>query len=641
VERGPAQRGEPDDWFPGAGELEAIPEQSLQGDFTEIGESAIIRDSMKNIRNFSIIAHVDHGKSTLADRFIELTGALSARELKEQVLDTMDLERERGITIKAQTVRLTYKSLSGEEVVFDLIDTPGHVDFSYEVSRSLTACEGALLVIDASQGVEAQTLANAYLAIHNDLVLVPVINKIDLPQIQIEDSLEQMEHIIGLPRSEAILVSAKTGQGLPELFEAVVQRIPPPQGDPDAPLKALLFDSWFDVYRGVIVLVRVIDGVLRTGDRIVLMASGAEYEAEEVGYLTPKPVKAGALTTGEVGYLIAGIKKLSDARVGDTVTLRDRPTERPLPGFKEARPMVFCGIFPAGESNIEELRDAVEKLRLNDASFQYEPENSPALGLGFRAGFLGLLHREIVQERLERDYGLSLITTAPSVGYRVTDRKGETFEIHNPSEMPDPTEVAAIEEPIIEAVILTPDRYLGGLFKLLEERRGVQKKMEYIGPGRVLLAYALPLNEVVFDFYNQLKQLSQGYASLDYEFAGYREGPLVKLDVLINGEAVDALSLIVHEAKAQTTGRALVERMRKVIPRQQYEVALQAAIGKRIIARETVKPFRKDVLAKLYGGDYTRKMKVLEKQKAGKKRMRRVGKVDIPQEAFLAILEVK
>jgi GTP-binding protein LepA len=596
---------------------------------------------MKNIRNFSIIAHIDHGKSTLADRFIELTGALSARELKEQVLDTMDLERERGITIKAQTVRLTYKSLSGEEYVFDLIDTPGHVDFSYEVSRSLAACDGALLVIDASQGVEAQTLANAYLAIHNDLVLVPVINKIDLPQIQIEDSLEQMEHVIGLPRSEALLVSAKTGQGLPELFEAVVKRIPSPRGEPAAPLKALLFDSWFDTYRGVIVLVRVVDGELRTGDKIVLMASGAEYEAEEVGYLMPKPVKSGVLQTGEVGYLIAGIKKLSDARIGDTVTHRNRPTEKPLPGFKDAKSMVFCGIFPAGESNIEELRDAMEKLRLNDASFQYEPENSPALGLGFRAGFLGLLHREIVQERLEREFGLTLITTAPSVGYRVTTQAGETIEIHNPSQMPDSTNVTVIEEPVIDAVILTPDRYLGGLFKLLEERRGVQKKMEYIGPGRVLLAYALPLNEVVFDFYNQLKQLSQGYASLDYEFSGYREGPLVKLDILINGDAIDALSLIVHEDKAQTIGRGLVERMRKVIPRQQYEVALQAAIGKRIIARETVKPFRKDVLAKLYGGDYTRKMKVLEKQKAGKKRMRRVGKVDIPQEAFLAILEVK
>ncbi len=596
---------------------------------------------MKNIRNFSIIAHVDHGKSTLADRFIELTGALSARELKEQVLDTMDLERERGITIKAQTVRLNYRSRSGEDYVFDLIDTPGHVDFSYEVSRSLSACDGALLVIDASQGVEAQTLANTYLAVHNDLVLVPVINKIDLPQIQIEDSLEQMEHVLGLPRSEALLVSAKTGQGLPELFEAVVERIPPPKGDPAAPLKALLFDSWFDVYRGVVVLVRVIDGELKAGDRIVLMASGAEYEAEEVGYLTPKPVKSGVLKTGEVGYLVAGIKKLSDARVGDTVTHRDRRTASALPGFKEAKSMVFCGIFPAGESNIEELRDAMEKLRLNDASFQYVPENSPALGLGFRAGFLGLLHREIVQERLERDYGLTLITTAPSVGYRVTNRKGETVEIHNPSEMPEPTEIAAVEEPVIEAVILTPDRYLGNLFKLLEERRGIQKKMEYIGPGRVLLTYLLPLNEVVFDFYNQLKQLSQGYASLDYEFAGYREGPLVKLDILINGDPIDALSLIVHEDKAVTIGRALTERMRKVIPRQQYEVALQAAIGKRIVARETVKPFRKDVLAKLYGGDYTRKMKVLEKQKAGKKRMRRVGKVDIPQEAFLAILEVK
>ena len=596
---------------------------------------------MDRIRNFSIIAHIDHGKSTLADRFIELTGALTSRELKEQVLDTMDLERERGITIKAQTVRLTYKSLSGEEYVFDLIDTPGHVDFSYEVSRSLAACDGALLVIDASQGVEAQTLANTYLAIHNDLVLVPVINKIDLPQAQVEDSLEQMEHIIGLPRSEALLVSAKTGQGLPELFEAVVKRIPPPQGDPGAPLKALLFDSWYDSYRGVIVLVRVVDGELRTGGRIVLMASGAEYEAEEVGYLTPKPVKSNVLRTGEVGYLIAGIKKLSDARVGDTVTLRNRPAGKPLPGFKDAKPMVFCGIFPAAESNIEELRDAMEKLRLNDASFQYEPENSPALGLGFRAGFLGLLHREIVQERLEREFGLTLITTAPSVGYRVTTRSGEVLEIHNPSEMPEPTDLTAVEEPVIDAVILTPDRYLGGLFKLLEERRGVQTKMEYIGPRRVLLAYTLPLNEVVFDFYNQLKQLSQGYASLDYEFAGYREGPLVKLDILVNGEPVDALSLIVHEDKATPMGRALVERMRKVIPRQQYEVALQAAIGKRIVARETVKPFRKDVLAKLYGGDYTRKMKVLEKQKAGKKRMRRVGKVDIPQEAFLAILDIK
>jgi GTP-binding protein LepA len=596
---------------------------------------------MDNIRNFSIIAHVDHGKSTLADRFIELTGALSSRELKEQVLDTMELERERGITIKAQTVRLTYKSRAGAEYIFNLIDTPGHVDFSYEVSRSLSACDGALLVIDASQGVEAQTLANAYLAVHNDLHLVPVINKIDLPQIQVEATLDQMEHVIGLPRADALLVSAKTGVGVPELFEAVVERIPPPKGDPEAPLKALLFDSWYDPYRGVVVLVRIVDGELRRGDRIVLMAMEAEYDAEEVGFLTPKAVKADVLKTGEVGYLIAGIKKLSDARVGDTVSLRRRPAAAALPGFKPAKPMVFCGIFPAGETQIEELRDAMEKLRLNDASFQYEPENSPALGLGFRAGFLGLLHREIVQERLEREFNLTLITTAPSVGYRVTTRTGEVLEIHNPSEMPDPAAIETIEEPILDAVILTPDRYLGALFKLLEERRGEQKKMEFIGPGRVLLGYALPLNEVVFDFYNQLKSLSQGYASLDYEFAGYRAGPLVKLDILINGEAVDALSLIVHEDKAYAVGRGLAVRMRKVIPRQQYEVAIQAAVGKRIIARETVKPFRKDVLAKLYGGDYTRKMKVLEKQKAGKRRMRRVGKVDIPQEAFLAVLEIK
>jgi GTP-binding protein LepA len=601
----------------------------------------MIRLPMDRIRNFSIIAHIDHGKSTLADRFIELTGALSSRELKEQVLDTMELERERGITIKAQTARLTYKSRSGREYIFNLIDTPGHVDFSYEVSRSLAACEGAILVIDASQGVEAQTLANAYLAVHNDLLLVPVINKIDLPQIQVEETLEQMEHVIGLPRQDALLVSAKTGQGVPELFEAVVERIPPPRGNPAAPLKALLFDSWYDAYRGVVVLVRIVDGELRRGDRIWFMAMDAEYEAEEIGFLTPKGVKSDVLQSGEVGYLIAGIKTLGDARVGDTITRRQRPTATPLPGFKPAKPMVFCGIFPAGETNIEELRDAMEKLRLNDASFQFEPENSPALGLGFRAGFLGLLHREIVQERLEREFGLTLITTAPSVGYRVTIRTGQVLEIHNPSEMPEPAAIEKIEEPIIEAVILTPDRYLGALFKLIEERRGEQKKMEYIGPGRVLLGYALPLNEVVFDFYNQLKSLSQGYASLDYEFAGYREGPLVKLDILINGEPVDALSLIVHEDKAYAVGRALAVRMRKVIPRQQYEVAIQAALGKRIIARETVKPFRKDVLAKLYGGDYTRKMKVLEKQKAGKKRMRRVGKVDIPQEAFLAVLEIK
>ena len=598
-------------------------------------------DSMNDIRNFSIIAHVDHGKSTLADRFIEMTGALSARELKEQVLDTMDFERERGITIKAQTVRLVYKSRSGEDYVLNLIDTPGHVDFSYEVSRSLAACEGALLVIDASQGVEAQTLANTYLALQNDLALVPVINKMDLPQSDFNQTVEQMERIVGLSGDEALPVSAKKGTGVEDVVEAIVKRIPPPKGNPAGPLKALLFDSWFDSYRGVVVLVRVVDGEIKAGDGIVLMASGAEHEVEEIGYLTPKPVKADRLRTGEVGYLIAGIKKLRNARIGDTITLRSRPAERPLPGFKEAKPMVFCGMFPAGESRIEDLREALEKLRLNDASFHYEPENSPALGLGFRAGFLGLLHREIIQERLEREFDLSLITTAPSVAYRVTTTGGETREVHNPSELPDASKILKIEEPVIAAMILTPDRYLGAALDLLQSRRGVQKKLEYITTQRVLLAYELPLNEVVFDFYNQLKSATQGYASMDYEFKGYREEPLVKLDILINGEEVDALSLIVHKDRAYTVGRALVERMRKFIPRQQYEVALQAAIGKRIIARETIKAFRKDVLAKLYGGDYTRKMKVLEKQKAGKKRMRRVGKVDIPQEAFLAILEVK
>jgi GTP-binding protein LepA len=596
---------------------------------------------MDNIRNFSIIAHIDHGKSTLADRFIEMTGALSARELKEQVLDTMDLERERGITIKAQTVRLAYRSRDGREFVLNLIDTPGHVDFSYEVSRSLSACEGALLVIDASQGVEAQTLANTYLALQNDLVLIPVINKMDLPQSDFGQTVEQMERIIGISGDEALPVSAKKGTGVEEVFEAIVKRIPPPRGRPDGPLKALVFDSWFDSYRGVVVLVRVVDGELGTGDRIVLMASGAEQEVEEVGHLTPKPVKTGRLRTGEVGYVIAGIKKLRNARIGDTITLKSRPAERPLPGFQEAKSMVFCGMFPAGDSRVEDLREALEKLRLNDSSFRYEPENSPALGLGFRAGFLGLLHREIVQERLEREFGLSLITTAPSVSYRVVTTRGEVQDVHNPSQLPDPAEIASVEEPVIEAMILTPDRYLGAALALLEGRRGVQKKLEYITPQRVLLTYELPLNEIVLDFYNQLKSATQGYASMDYELKGYREAPLVKLDILINGEEVDALSLIVHKDSAYAMGRALVGRMRKFIPRQQYEVALQAAIGKRIIARETVKAFRKDVLAKLYGGDYTRKMKVLEKQKAGKKRMRRVGKVEIPQEAFLAILDLK
>ena len=596
---------------------------------------------MHRIRNFSIIAHIDHGKSTLADRFLEATGALSARELRDQVLDTMELERERGITIKAQTARLRYIRPSGDEFILNLIDTPGHVDFSYEVSRSLAACEGALLVIDASQGVEAQTLANTYLALQNNLVLVPVINKIDLPQADPEQTLKQMENIIGLPRQEAILVSAKKGVNTGEVLEAIVERIPAPRGDPQAPLKALLFDSWFDSYRGVVVLLRLIDGLIRVGSQIELMSTEAVYEVEELGYLTPKPVKTASLSAGEVGYMIAGIKKLSHARIGDTVTERNRRAAAALPGFREAKPMVFCGLYPAGESSIEDLREALEKLRLNDASFQYEPENSPALGLGFRAGFLGLLHREIIQERLEREFGLSLISTAPSVGFRVVLKGGETLEIRNPSELPGLHELLKIEEPVIEAIILTPDRYLGAVLKLIESRRGEQKKLEYVGSQRALLTYLLPLGEVVFDFYSQLKSLSQGYASMDYEFIGYREAPLVKLDILINRESVDALSLIVHRDKAYALGKSLVERLRRIIPRQQYEVSLQAALGKRVIARETIKPFRKDVIARLYGGDYTRKMKLLEKQKAGKKRMRVIGRVEIPQEAFLALLQIK
>ena len=596
---------------------------------------------MKRIRNFSIIAHIDHGKSTLADRLLEKTGALSPRELKEQVLDTMDLEREKGITIKAQAARLRYKNLSGEEYILNLIDTPGHVDFSYEVSRSLAACEGALLVIDASQGVEAQTLANTYLALQNDLVLIPVINKIDLSAANPELTLEQLENIIGIKREEAILVSAKKGTAIDQVLEGIVNRIPYPKGDPDSPLKALLFDSWFDSYRGVIVLVRVFDGILRIGTQIEFMACGASYEVEEVGFLTPKPQNVESLGAGEVGYVIAGVKELSHARIGDTITEKKRSTVQALPGFKEAKPVVFCGMFPAGESSVDDLRKALQKLRLNDSSFQYEPENSPALGMGFRGGFLGLLHREIVQERLEREFDLNLITTAPSVSFRFTGKDDKVKEIHNPSQLPLPNQIKKIEEPFLEALIITPDKYLGAVLKLLESRRGEQKKLEYISTQRIFLTYLLPLNEVVMDFYNQLKSVSQGYASMDYELAGFRESPLVKLDILINREAVDAFSLIVHKDKAYSRGKMLVAKMRKLIPRQQWEVSLQAAIGKRVIARETIRPYRKDVLAKLYGGDYTRKMKLLEKQKTGKKRMKKIGRVEIPQEAFLALLEIK
>lgn len=593
------------------------------------------------IRNFSIIAHIDHGKSTLADRLLEKTGALSARELKEQVLDTMELERERGITIKAQTARLRYLHPTRGEFALNLIDTPGHVDFSYEVSRSLAACEGALLVIDASQGVEAQTLANTYLALQNDLVLIPLINKIDLSQSNPELALEQMENIIGLSREDALLISAKKGTGIDAVFESIIDRIPSPPQKIDAPLKALIFDSWFDSYRGVIVLVRVFEGVLPVGADVELMSKKIAYEIEEVGYLTPKMRKVDRLVAGEVGYVIAGIKNLGHARVGETLTDKKNPTVLPLPGFKEAKPMVFAGLFPAGETSIEDTRKALEKLRLNDFSFQYEPESSPALGVGFRCGFLGLLHREIIQERLEREFDLNLVTTAPSVGFRVTKKDGTVFEIHNPSQIPPPSDIQKIEEPVIEALILTPDRHLGAVLKLLDDRRGEQKKMDYTSPQRIILTYILPLNEVVFDFHSQLKSVSQGYASMDYEFAGYRESPLVKLDILINRESVDALSLVVHSDKAYVVGRKLVTKMRELIPRQQIEVSIQAALGKRVIARETVKPYRKDVLAKLYGGDYTRKMKLLEKQKGGKKRMKKVGSADIPQEAFLALLQIK
>lgn len=596
---------------------------------------------MEKIRNFSIIAHIDHGKSTLADRLIEKTGALPPRELREQVLDTMELEREKGITIKAQTARLRYQTKDQETYILNLIDTPGHVDFSYEVSRSLAACEGALLVIDASQGVEAQTLANTYLALQNDLVLIPVINKIDLTQANPELTREQLENILGFKREEAILASAKKGIGIDEVINSIVDRIPPPRGDLRSPLKALIFDSWFDTYRGVVILTRVFDGTIQAGEEIELMSSRATYEVEEIGYLTPKPQKVNRLVAGEVGYVMAGIKELSHARIGDTIAGKNRRAIQALPGFKEAKPMVFCGMFPAGESGVEDLRKALEKLRLNDSSFQHEPENSPSLGLGFRCGFLGLLHREVIQERLEREFDLNLITTAPSVSYRVTGMDGTIQEIQNPSQLPLSHQFKKVEEPIIEAFILTPDRHLGAVFKLLEIRRGEQKKMEYISAQRIFLTYLLPLNEVVFDFYNQLKSVSQGYASMDYEFAGYREAPLVKLDILINREVVDALSLIIHQDKAYSIGRRLVERMRKLIPRQQFEVSLQAAIGKRVIARETIKPYRKDVLAKLYGGDYTRKMKLLEKQRAGKKRMRKIGRIEIPQEAFLALLEIR
>ena len=592
------------------------------------------------IRNFSIIAHIDHGKSTLADRLLEVTGALSQREMMAQVLDTMDLERERGITIKAHAVRLNYQADDGNQYQLNLIDTPGHVDFSYEVSRSLQACEGALLVVDASQGVEAQTLANTYLALHHNLEIIPVINKIDLPAAEPERIREQIETIIGLDASGAVLCSAKQGIGIHEILEHIVHLVPPPKGSLDAPLRALIFDSWFDSYRGVIILVRVLDGRLRIGQKIRLWSNGQVFEVEALGYQAPKATPCDELTAGEVGFLCANIKTVSDAKIGDTIVDHEEPASEPLPGFEEIKPMVFAGLYPVESHEHGVLRDALEKLRLNDSAFNFEPENSVALGFGFRCGFLGLLHLEIVQERLEREFDIDLITTAPGVRYRVTTTTGEVLEIDNPTKFPEPTEIKQIEEPIIDATVITREDFLGGILKLLEEKRGTQKKFEYIGGGRVMLTYELPLNEIVLDFYDRLKSCSRGYASLDYHFSGHRVSPMVRLDVLVAGDPVDALSMIVHREFAYDRGKELISRLRKLIPRQMFDVALQAAIGNKIVSRETIVALRKNVLAKCYGGDISRKRKLLEKQKEGKKRMKRVGRVEIPQEAFLAVLKV-
>jgi GTP-binding protein LepA len=592
------------------------------------------------IRNFSIIAHIDHGKSTLADRLLEVTGALSQREMMEQVLDSMDLERERGITIKAHAVRLNYRADDGNLYQLNLIDTPGHVDFSYEVSRSLQACEGALLVVDASQGVEAQTLANTYLALHHNLEIIPVINKIDLPSAEPDRIREQIETVIGLDASGAVLASAKQGTGVHEILEAVVHLVPPPKGDPDVPLRALIFDSWFDTYRGVIILMRVVDGRIRLGQKIRLWSNGQQFDVEGLGYQAPKATPCDELTAGEVGYLFANIKTVADAKIGDTITDHENPAAEALPGFEEIKPMVFAGLYPVESHEHGLLRDALEKLRLNDSAFNFEPENSVALGFGFRCGFLGLLHLEIVQERLEREFNIDLITTAPGVRYRITTTTNEVLEVDNPTKFPEPTLIKQIEEPIIDATVITREEYLGGILALLEDKRGTQKKFEYIGGGRVMLTYELPLNEIVLDFYDRLKSASRGYASLDYHLAGYRVSPMVRLDVLVAGDPVDALSIIVHRDFAYDRGKELISRLRKLIPRQMFEVALQAAIGNKIVARETISALRKNVLAKCYGGDISRKRKLLEKQKEGKRRMKRVGRVEIPQEAFLSVLKV-
>jgi len=592
-----------------------------------------------NIRNFAIVAHIDHGKSTLADRLIQLTGGLTEREMVDQVLDSMDIERERGITIKAQTVRLKYHARDGKDYILNLIDTPGHVDFAYEVNRSLAACEGSLLVVDASQGVEAQTLANVYQAIDNNHEIVPVLNKVDLPAAEPDKAKQQIEDVIGLDASNSILISAKTGLNVDEVLEAIVTRLPPPKGDRAAPLKALLVDSWYDPYLGVVVLLRIVDGTLKKGQRIRMMGTGASYEVDRVGVFTPKRIEVDELGPGEIGFLTASIKEVADTRVGDTITDDRKPTESPLPGFRPAIPVVFCGLFPVDAADFENLRAAMGKLRLNDASFSFEMETSAALGFGFRCGFLGLLHLEIIQERLEREFNLNLIATAPSVVYKITLTSGQEIEIHNPVDMPDVMKIEEIREPWIRATILTPDDYLGSVLKLCQDRRGVQVDLSYVG-NRAMVKYDLPLNEVVFDFYDRLKSISKGYASFDYQLTDYKPADLVKMQILVNGEPVDALAMLVHRTRAETRGRAMVEKLKELIPPHMFQVPIQAAIGGKIIARETVRAFRKDVTAKCYGGDVSRKRKLLEKQKEGKKKMRQYGKVDIPQEAFIAALKV-
>ncbi len=598
-----------------------------------------LMSKLSNIRNFSIVAHIDHGKSTLADRLIQVTGGLSSREMTEQVLDNMDLERERGITIKAQTVRLTYTAKDGETYILNLIDTPGHVDFAYEVNRSLSACEGSLLVVDASQGVEAQTLANVYQAMEVDHEIVPVLNKVDLPAADVDRVREQIEDVIGLDASDAVEISAKTGLGVPDVLEAIVTRLPAPEGNAEAPLKALLVDSWYDSYLGVVVLVRVIDGDLKKGTKIRMMRAGATYTVDQVGAFTPKRINVDALGPGEIGFLTASIKEVADTRVGDTITDERRPTSSPLEGFKPSQPVVFCGLFPVDSAEFEDLREAIAKLRLNDASFEYEMETSAALGFGFRCGFLGLLHLEIIRERLEREFNIDLITTAPSVIYQIYLNDGSHIELHNPADMPDPVHIDHIEEPWIKATILVPDEYLGSVLKLCEERRGIQHDLTYAG-ARAMVVYELPLNEVVFDFYDRLKSISTGYASFDYTIIGYRTDNLVKMQILVNEEPVDALSIIVHRDKAETRGRAMCEKLKDLIPRHLFKIPIQAAIGGRVIARETIAAMRKDVTAKCYGGDISRKRKLLDKQKAGKKKMRQFGRVDIPQDAFIKALKM-